>query len=264
MLAPLPAPLAVDLGPDETLDSVLRGRVRLVQRRKGYRFAVDPLLLAAFAGRARGPVADLGTGCGVLALLLAARGAGEVVAVEVQPALAELAERNVAINGAQARVRVLRADLRALRGLLPRGTFGLVVSNPPYVPLGAGNLSPAGEKALARHQLACTPDDLARAARFLLADGGALAVVYPAAQLTELLTAVVGAGLEPKRLRLVHPLPDRPARLALLEAVKGAGAVLEVLPPLFLFSSPGVVSPECERVVSDPEDEGLGGEAGGG
>ncbi|HCF62425.1 MAG TPA: SAM-dependent methyltransferase, partial [Myxococcales bacterium] len=119
------------LEPDETLDAVCRGEVQLIQRRAGYRFSVDALLLAAFAARPRGKVVDLGTGCGVVAVLLAKRGARSVVGVELQPGLAQIALRNVRLNRCDEQVHIVNADLRDLRATLPSGGVDLVVSHPP-------------------------------------------------------------------------------------------------------------------------------------
>jgi release factor glutamine methyltransferase len=124
----------VSLQPGETLDAVYRGELLLIQRRDGYRFSIDPLLLAAFAGRCRGRVIDLGTGCGIVPLLLALRGVREVVGVELQAPLFQLAYRNVQLNRCEDRVQLVNADLRQLRGVLPAGVFDLATSNPPYIP----------------------------------------------------------------------------------------------------------------------------------
>lgn len=239
------------LEPDETLDAVCRGEVQLIQRRAGYRFSVDALLLAAFANRPRGKVVDLGTGCGVVAVLLAKRGARSVVGVELQPALAQIALRNVRLNRCDEQVHIVNADLRDLRATLPSGGFDLVVSNPPYIAKRSGHLNPDPEKAVARHEVCCALDDVTRAARYLLHDGGVLRLIFPASRLVGLLQSVASAGLEPKRMRLVHTVVNRPAKLVLLEAIKAARVDLEVQPPLFLHDESGAYTPEAERILAD-------------
>jgi tRNA1Val (adenine37-N6)-methyltransferase len=241
----------IPLGDGETLDGVGRGEVLVIQRRGGYRFAVDALALAAFAGLPRGPVVDLGTGCGIVALLLASRGVRSVVGVELQASLFELAYKNVALNRRGDQVRIVRADLRQLRGVLPPRSFDLVVANPPYVPLKAGFVNPVSERAIARHEVACSPVEVAEAARYLLADGGALKVIFPSSRLAELVVTFAAAGLEARRMRLVHPVPNRPAKMVLLETVKGRKGALEVLPPLFLFDTSGAYSPDLKEIVGD-------------
>lgn len=238
------------LAPGETLDAICRGELQLIQRRAGYRFSVDAILVAAFAGHPRGKVVDLGTGCGVVALLLAKRGVRSVIGVELQPPLFELAWRNVQLNRCEDRVHIVNADLRELRGVLPGGTFDAVVSNPPYIAARSGKANPETEKAVARHELCCSVNDVTAAARWLLREGGSFRVIFPAPRLVGLLQSLSAAGLEPKRLRIVHTLASRPAKLVLVEAIKGAKVDLEVLPPLVLHEEDGGYTPEMQRLLS--------------
>ncbi|HEY3451729.1 MAG TPA: methyltransferase [Myxococcales bacterium] len=241
----------IPLGSTETIDGICRGEVLVIQRRSGYRFAVDAMLLASFAGAPKGRVADLGTGCGIVSLILASRGVRPITAVEVQPPLASLAMRNVALNRRGEDVEVVGADLRDLKGKVPGSWFDLVVSNPPYVPLQAGHVNPGSERAIARHEVSCTPKDVASAARFLLKDSGSLKVIFPAPRVVELMQACCEVGLEPRRMRMVHPVPTRPAKLVLFEAVKGKRGSLEILPPLHLFDAAGGRSQELVEILGD-------------
>jgi tRNA1(Val) A37 N6-methylase TrmN6 len=239
---------AVD--PEETLDSIGGDEVQVVQRREGYRFSVDAMLLADFAGRPKGRLVDLGTGCGIIPLLLAARSSSpELIGVELQEALYRIALRNVTLNGFDHRVRIVQSDFRHLKGLFPSDGFDLVLSNPPYVAVGAGNVNPTLERAVARHELTCTPPQLAAAARFLLRDGGSFKLIFPSQRLVDLLAALTGEGLEPKRMRLVHPVEFRPAKLVLVEAIKGGGADLETLPPLVLHEPSGTYTAEALEIL---------------
>lgn len=247
----------VPVGDGESLDGIGRGEVLLIQRRAGYRFAVDALILSAFAGSPRGPVADLGTGCGIIALLLAARGVRSVVGVELQAGLYELAFRNVSLNRRGDQVRVVHADLRRLRGVLPQRGFELVVANPPYVPMRAGAVNPISERAIARHELTCGPPDLARAGHYLLRDGGSLKVIFPAQRLIELINAFGAAGLETRRLRMVHPVPGRPAKMVLLEAIKARKGPVEVMPPLHLYDASGNYAEEARRILGDAKPDSV-------
>ena len=199
-----------------TRDAALDGRVTLWQHRRGYRFSVDAVLLGVFCRPARGGLgADLGTGCGVVGLVLLARGAARrVVGVELQADLARLARRNARENRDQGTLSVVRADLRRRPLPLAAGCFDLVVSNPPFFRLASGRRSPDPERAVARDERALPLADLLRAARWLLRTGGRFGVVYPAPRLAELLTGARDVGLEPKRLRLVHPKIGLVQRLA--------------------------------------------------
>jgi tRNA1Val (adenine37-N6)-methyltransferase len=238
-------------GPDETLDELLRGRVRIWQPRRGPRVSLDTLLLAAFAApRARRAVADLGCGVGAVGLaLLAADPRVTVAAVELQPALADLARRNAVLNGVAARMEVVTGDLRA--PLLPAETFAVVVCNPPFHAPSRPAAAPA--RALARQELACTIGDVASAARRLLRPRGELVVVYPAARLGELVTRLVAADLAPRTLRFVHSVAGEPAVRALCAAARSYRGGVEVLPPL-------VVHGDDRRAYTDEAAQILGEE----
>ncbi|HZA15198.1 MAG TPA: methyltransferase [Myxococcaceae bacterium] len=224
-------------GTGETMDGICGGAVRVVQRAHGYRFSLDPVLLAHFAGEEppRGPAIDLGTGSAVIPLILARKfGWTPITGLELQPSLYALARRNVEMNSCEGRVSLALGDLRDINRMFPREAFAHVLSNPPYRSRSRGRTNPEEEKAIARHELHCRLDDLARAARWLLRDRGAFHVVYPAERLGELVTALRAERLEPKRVRLVHPRAERPARLVLLTAVKGGAPDVTVLPPLVI------------------------------
>ena len=241
---------------DLTRDEILRGRLILWQPREGYRFAVDPLLLIDFVSDGKvARAADLGTGCGIIALGLAQRFAdAQLTAVELQPRLAGLARRNADENGLGDRVTVLELDLadaRAARAALPGASFELVASNPPFRPLGEGDANPDGEAAVARHELRLTLGDLAAQARRLLVPGGRAAIVYPAERLGALLGALERESLRPLRLRCVHPSASEPATRVLVEARKGARGNLVVEAPLILRDADGQYTSEARRVLGD-------------
>jgi tRNA1(Val) A37 N6-methylase TrmN6 len=226
-------------GEGETLDSICGGTVRILQRARGYRFNLDPVLLAHFAhasGRGlRGRAMDLGTGSGIIPLLLARKfGTGDLTGLELQPSLRRLAERNVELNAAQGRIRIVQGDLRKVRSIFPAGAFSHVLCNPPYGRVHDGQLNPSVEKAVARHELCCSLDDVGAAAAYLLRDGGSLWLVYPAPRLMDLLGALADHRLAPRRFQLVYPFSDEKARLALLQAVKGRRNQITVCAPLWL------------------------------
>ena len=240
--------------PTETLDTVCGGRVQVLQSRGGYRFNLDPLLLAHFAAGARaglrGPVMDLGAGSGIISLILARKFELTVTGLEVQPRLHALAQRNVLLNGCEGRMSVVLGDWRHVRALFPAGAFCHVLSNPPYHAQACGRVNPEREKAIARHELEGTLVDLCRAAQHLLGHGGSLSVVYPSSRLAEVFSALKAHGMEPKRLRLVHPRMGTPAKRVLLQAVRGGRAELSVEAPLYLHSPErGEVTPEVAAMV---------------
>ncbi|MCC6997381.1 MAG: methyltransferase [Deltaproteobacteria bacterium] len=238
----------------ETFDSVLRGAIRLSQPAQGYRVNVDSLLLCDFVGAAPlGRVLDLGTGSGVIALVLAQRDPeARVDAIELQEPMAALAARNVAMNNLAGRVLVHRADLRALRASgLALAAYDLVVSNPPYQALATGPAPPLAEKALATHEVECTLADVVRAAAEHVVPGGRVCLVYPAERAGELIAALEGARLRVTRLRVVYGRAGEPARRVLVEAERNGRAQLVIAPPLWLYDEAGAKTAEHARIVGE-------------
>jgi tRNA1(Val) A37 N6-methylase TrmN6 len=239
---------------DETLDAILGGAIRLFQPRRGYRFSVEAVLLGRFAtARAGERVLELGAGCGVVALILARLGAPrEVVALELQPALAMLAERNAALNGLSY-VRAVSGDLRDRRALgkLDVG-FDLVVTNPPFRARQSGRESPESGRRAARAESDATLDDFIAAAARCARYGGRVAIVFAAARSAELIALLRAHRLEPKRIRFVHPNAGAPASTILVEARKGGGVEVTVEPPLIMYSAPGVYSAEARALLEHP------------
>jgi tRNA1Val (adenine37-N6)-methyltransferase len=238
---PQRTPLELRPGPGETLDSVCGGEVKVLQRRRGYRFTLDPVLLSHFAvyeaGALRGRLMDLGTGCGIIPLILARRlGCGSITGLELQPRLFSLAERNVYLNRCEREVSLVRGDLRCVDRLFPKGSFSHVLCNPPYRAREQGRISTDMEKAIARHEIACELQDVAHSAAHLLKCRGSFCVVYPASRLSELMAVLRTTRLEPRTARMVHSRAGRPAKLVLLQAVKRAPPGLTVLPPLVIHA----------------------------
>lgn len=235
---------------DESLDSVCG--VQLLQRLTGYRFNLDPVLLAHFAADAglRGPTVDLGTGSGIIPLILAKKfHRSKLTALELQPKLYELAERNIQLNRCERRVAIVRGDLRHVRQQFPREGFAHVLCNPPYRDASSGHLSREPEKAIARHEVMATLPDVVAAASFLLRHQGSLDVVYPAARLNNLMATLDGHALVPRKLRMVHPREGRSAKLVLLRAMKVEYGELEVMPPLVLHPEEAKYTVEVEQML---------------
>lgn len=213
------------------------GRLKVFQSRDGYRFSLDPLLLAAFARiPANATVADLGTGSGVIPLLLSSQAKGrQFVGVEVQAELAGRAARSVRLNGQEGSIRIVCADVRDLPERFAAGSFDAVVANPPYRKPSSGRVAPGRERGVARHELAGSLSDFLRAAAFLLNNGGRFFIVYLAERLVELLDGMRTCRLEPKCLRLVHSRRGDPAKLVLVEGRKNARPGVKVEAPLVIY-----------------------------
>jgi tRNA1Val (adenine37-N6)-methyltransferase len=225
--------------PDETLDPFFDGALRVLQKKKGYRFSVDSVLLSRFIRMRRNDQAiDLGTGCGIIPLLLShSTESRSFVGVEIQEELADLARRNISLNSLDARITILCRDFRELKTIYPAGSFEVVFSNPPYYRSLSGRLNATPEKTLARHEIRGTLADLASIAAYLLPAKGRCYLIYPAFRLVDLLVCLRGNRLEPKRLRFVHPGAGRQARFVLVESAKATGRELTVMAPVIV--SPG-------------------------
>jgi len=232
---------------DETLDAFYEGRVRVLQKRRGYRFSVDAPLLADFIETRPGDVLlELGTGCGIIALLLALKPFRRLVALEIQPALADLAGRNVGLNELEGRIEVLEKDFRTYAA---EERFDVVFSNPPYIRRRGGHLSLSPERSVARHEVACDIFDImAKTAELLAVDGRAY-YIYPVRRMADFKAALDRSGLGLRRLRPVLPREGAPAKLFLAACGFGSGRIDEPA-PLVLFGADGAYSAEAQEIFS--------------
>lgn len=188
-------------------------------------------------------VIELGTGCGIIALILAYRAKTEhkITALEIQPELAELAQKNVLENHFDEKIEVHRCDFR--QAAPATSNFDLVLSNPPYRKPGTGRINPDNQKAIARHELTAGVADVFEAAKRLVPTGGRVALVYPAARLSTLLGQALDHGFSPKRLTIIHSRAGGPGRLVHLECRKGSGEGLTIEPPFYIYDEQGRYSP---------------------
>jgi tRNA1Val (adenine37-N6)-methyltransferase len=242
---------------DETLEPLLVGRGHILQKRRGYRFSLDAVVLAHFVARLQGPARadrpvrcmDIGTGCGVILILLAKWGRGlSGYGVEVQEALADLAARNLRLNGLEDRFGILCANLKDLPSRFSRGSFDWITSNPPYRRLQTGRTNPDPQRALARHEIAASLEDLCGVTAYLLREKGKAFLVYPAGRFAGLVASLRAVGLEPKTVRPVYPKPGEGASWVLVEAVCRGREGLAIEAPLFVEADRGGYTEEMERI----------------
>jgi tRNA1Val (adenine37-N6)-methyltransferase len=237
---------------NETIDDLRAYGLRLIQPRDGYRFSLDPLLLCDFveAGTCE-RIADLGTGCGIIPLVLARRAAAAFVGVEFQEEMAGIAARNVALNVLQDRVEIICDDVIALRKRFPVSSFDLVVANPPYRTPGSGRISPRAGRDLARHESSAGLADFLSVAKYLVKPGGKICFIYHVSRLTEIFEQAISLKLALLRIRMVHGHPMAKSSMVLIELAKGRKNDLEVLPPLFVHDACGEYSNEMKRVLEE-------------
>lgn len=236
------------LRPNERIDDLCMGGRQIIQRTDEFCFSMDAVLLAHFprlTGRER--VLDLGTGAGVIPLLIADH-AGAITAVELNPVQAELAARNVRMNNLTDKISVREGDYREPSALFACASYDVVFSNPPYRPVQSGAVS-MGARATARHEITATLADTMRAAAYALKHGGRLAMVHLPERLGEIVFALHAEGLAVKRLRMVQPRADRAPNLMLIEAVKGASlAGIRHEPALIVRDAAGNYTEEIHSI----------------
>ena len=257
--------------------------LRIIQDPARFCFGMDAVLLSAYVQMKKTRRGlDLGTGNGIIPILLSDRTDCEhLTGLEIQPASADLAERSVALNGLQDRISIVQGDIREADRIFAAASFDFITSNPPYRTAGSGKVSGKGNRkavsqdggksadqksarqdisastdplhgldprAIARHELLCTFDDVARVAAKLLRPGGHFYLVHRPLRLPELITTLCRRGLEPKRMRLVYPHADQAPNMVLLDCVRGGGPELRVEPPLIVYEKDGTYTPELLQI----------------
>ncbi len=239
-----------DFNRDETLEDLQLKGLRILQKREGFRFGMEAVLLADFAGIGRNSrVADLGSGNGILPLLLWGRDKGrEYYALEARGESADLAERNAALNGLENRIHVYHCDVSRAGDIPEARGVDAVVCNPPWEQPGTGPVNDRPALSQARHQQEDTLQRFFRAAYSLLRPRGRLYVVYPAAGILTLFLALRKERLEPKKYRLVYPTAEHPARMVLTEAVRDGKPGLSPMKPLLIQTSEGLLTNELKSI----------------
>ena len=222
----------IKLRPGECIDYFMEGRLKLIQSRDGYRFSIDAVLLSGFVTIRPGDVVvDLGTGCGVILLiLLLTKPAGHAFGLEIQEELASQAWRNAVLNGFEDKMGIILGDIK--NPPMAKKFADVVICNPPYRKAESGRINPDQRRAIARHEILASINDILRAARNLLRKKGRLAMIYPSVRLVDILLRMRRFDLEPKKVQINYPGLQSDAKLALIEASLGGKPGLEICPPL--------------------------------
>ena len=237
---------------DERLDDLQNNGLRILQKPNGFRFGMDSVLLAHFARlRPRDVVADMGTGTGILPLLLSqTEPTARFHAFEWQPDMADMARRSVALNALEERISVYGEDMRSAASILGRESVNAVVCNPPYGKLGGVIPSQSEAKLLARHETECGMNEIVQACAAILHNLGRLWMVFPALRALELMDGLRAFRLEPKRIRMVCAKASKAPYLLMVEAVKNAKPMLLWLPPLIVYHEDGTETDELKDIYA--------------
>ncbi|MBO6283954.1 MAG: tRNA1(Val) (adenine(37)-N6)-methyltransferase [Pseudobutyrivibrio sp.] len=235
---------------NERLDDLQIKGYKIIQHPDKFCFGMDAFLLSAFATVNEGEKAlDLGTGTGILPILLEAKNTGEhYTGLEIQPESVEMARRSVLYNDLQERIDIIEGDIKEASMIFGKASMEVVTSNPPYMTNHHGLKNPNDAKAIARHELLCSLDDVIRESAAVLKPRGRAYFVHRPSRLVEIFEAMRKYRLEPKRMRLVYPYVDKEPNMVLVEGVRGGGAQLTVEPPLIVYDAPGEYTEEILKI----------------
>ena len=241
-------PDTIVLKEKERLDDLQLSGLKIIQDPERFCFGMDAVLLSGFVRARQGDqLLDLGTGTGILPLLLSAKTqCAHLTGLEIQEESAEMARRSVALNHLEERISIVSGDLKEAGQIFAPASFDCITCNPPYMIGQHGITNPDAPKAIARHEILCTFEDVAAAAEKLLKSGGKFFLVHRPFRLAELIVTLTSHKLEPKRMRLVYPYADKEPNMVLLEAVRGGNSRMTVEPPLIIFDRPGEYSREIK------------------
>lgn len=238
--------MVVELKENERIDDLQRNGYRIIQNPKKFCFGMDAVLLSGFVRvKAGARVLDLGTGTGIIPILLEAKtNAAHLTALEIQKESADMARRSVQLNGLADKIDVVTGDIKEADKLFQAASFDAVTCNPPYMIGQHGLTNPDEPKAIARHEILCTLDDVIRNAAKLLKPGGNFFMVHRPFRLAEIITVMTQYRLEPKRMQLVYPYVDKEPNMVLIEGCRGGRSRMTVEKPLIIFKAPNVYTDE--------------------
>lgn len=240
----------VEIKSHERVDDLHRNGYMLIQDPKRFCFGIDAVLLSGFARAEKGSkVLDLGTGTGVIPILMEAKNEdAHFTALEIQEESAEMASRSVALNGLEEKIDIVCGDIKEADKLFKAASFDVITTNPPYMNDGGGIKNDYGPKTIARHEVLCSLDDIARVSSKLLKFGGKLFMVHRPHRLTDIMCTLREHKLEPKVIRFVHSYVDKEPTMVLVEAMRSGKPMVKVMPPLIVYGSDGKYTDEINEI----------------
>lgn len=237
----------------ERVDDLQLKELKIIQNPDWFCFGIDAVLLADFAeAGARAKVMDLCTGNGIVPLLLYGKNKGKkLVGLEIQPEIAEMAERSVRLNGLEDKISIKTGDAAQIREWENAHSYDVVTMNPPYKPIGHGIVNPGDHKAIARHEITADLEALIESAAYLLNSQGRFYMVHRPQRLMDILTLMRKYGIEPKRIRLVYPKQGKQPNIVLVKGILGGKPDLVMDPAFFVYDDQGAYTPELHKIYGD-------------
>ena len=242
--------MTIKLKENERLDDLQRNGYQIIQNPEKFCFGMDAVLLSGFAKvKPGGKVLDLGTGTGIIPILLAGKTeAGKISALEIQEESADMARRSVALNHLENKIDIVTGDIKEAGTYFDAASFDVITCNPPYMIGQHGLKNPDAPKAIARHEILCTLEDVVRESARLLRPGGNLFLVHRPFRLAEIICTLTKYKLEPKRMQLVHPYIDKEPNMVLIEANRGGRSRMQVEKPLIVYKEPNVYTDDIYSI----------------
>ena len=236
--------------PDERVDDLHRNQYKIIQNTKKFCFGMDAVLLSGYAKVNPGEtVLDLGTGTGIIPILLEAKTQGKhFTGLEIQEESADMARRSVALNQLQDKIDIVVGDIKEASVRFGPASFDVVTSNPPYMNHNHGIVNPGEAKAIARHEILCSLEDVIRETSRILRPNGRFYLVHRPFRLVEIIKTLTEYKLEPKRMKLVYPYVDKEPNMVLIECVKGGKSMIKVESPLIVYKEPNVYTEEIYQI----------------
>lgn len=235
---------------NERIDYVPGSSLKIIQDKKRFAYGIDAILLSGFIKmKNKSLIMDLGTGTGIIPLRLYSLFSPEkTIGVEIQPEVAEMANRSMKLNNLEDRIEVLNMDLNDIPSKFDRGVVDIITSNPPYIRKGSGIINPDENFSISRHEIKCTLEDIIKVSHYLLKDKGRLYLVHRPNRLADIIWLTRKYNLEPKTLRFIHPREKEKPNLLLLECLKGGNVELKVEKPLIVYNNNGEYTEEIYKI----------------
>lgn len=248
--------MKIELKDCERIDTLQRKNYRIIQDPSKFCFGMDAVLLSDFARVKEGDRAlDIGTGTGIIPILMEARyGGGTFVGLEIQEESADMARKSVTLNHLEDKISIVTGDIKEADAYFQPASFDVITSNPPYMIGQHGLTNPEEPKAIARHEIKCTLEDIIAKSAKLLVPGGKFYMVHRPFRLAEIMTCMSNYKIEPKRMRLVYPYVDKEPNMVLIEGARGGRPRMTIESPLIVYREPGVYTDEILNIYSKEEE----------